>query len=169
LGARDPLRGAAILPRRSTRDPLDGIRGEILSKCRFRVLVLAAFLCLVLGVVVDIAGESSLPELLQAYQQAEAEREPAPVEWLVFCVLLVLIVADIVATLGLVLFSRWAPKLYLVTSVGILLATPLIGPQVTTAWGATFDYASMLATGAVLALAFWSPVREYFSGSADAV
>jgi hypothetical protein len=87
----------------------------MLSTRSFRILVITDLLLVALSVVVGIMGEASLPEPLRAYEQAQSETDVAPSEWVVIGVGIPLIIAVLVASIGLMVFWRPARPLYLAT------------------------------------------------------
>lgn len=99
-----------------------------------RLLIVIEIL-LVLGILaVDSFGSSSLPEPLRDFNAQQFEDSdistPALIAASVFAV--VLLVALVVAWIGLLLFWRPARLLYFLTMVATLLATPFLGPFVET-------------------------------------
>ena len=135
-----------------------------MTKRAFRGLVLVSLALLFLGVVVELVSESSLPEPLRSYVQAEGEKELQPSDWLILAAVLVALPLLIAATLGLCFFKNWARWAYLVVCVVFVAFSPLLGPVVQPAWSAAFEDCSTILTGVILALSFFSPISAYFGG-----
>jgi len=70
--------------------------------------------------------------------------------------------AWLVAAVGLLLFRKTARTLFLVLVVATTALSPLFGVSVETAGGATLIAIANMADGAVLALAYFSPVKNEF-------
>lgn len=98
--------------------------------------------------------------------QIAADRESTP--WLSahasasIAVYAVLVVAWLVGLVGLFRFKSWGRSLSLYSTVASLLAYPLMGSSVS--WGAesSFYESSTLLWGAILAIAYFSPVSARF-------
>jgi hypothetical protein len=68
----------------------------------------------------------------------------------------------LIASIGLLHFDSWARYLYLGLTAWALIAAGLYGIRVTSALGAVLDLAINLLDGAILALAFLSPLKGRF-------
>jgi hypothetical protein len=71
-------------------------------------------------------------------------------------------VATFVAFFGLWRFRPWARRLALIATVVGLLIYPLFGPVVQSGWGQLFYEIHELSWGGILALSYWSSLRERF-------
>jgi len=138
-------------------------------KALLRTLVVLEFSLAILAGAVSWATESSLPEPLRAYVQAQAERE-WPDRYLVMLAAIggPLLLAYVVASVGLFLFWRPARPLYLVTVIGGVLLTPALGPYVDSGWGEMLGAVGGMVTGAILALIYFSPLKELYEGGSTA-
>jgi hypothetical protein len=115
----------------------------------------------VLGsVAVSLSLESSLPEPLVTWLNADAERDLSAQEIALHAVLVAIIASLVVATIGLLCLRRWAAWLYLIATVLGMFLVAFTGPTVEHAVADALDDAGMLMSGAVIALAF-------FTGSLD--
>ncbi|WP_092999113.1 hypothetical protein [Thiohalomonas denitrificans] len=74
----------------------------------------------------------------------------------------VIFVAWLVAAVGLLLFRKLARSLFLILVVTTMALSPLYGLSVETAGGATLISIANMADGVVLALAYFSPVKNEF-------
>lgn len=111
---------------------------------------------ILVGVALSSALESSLPEPLAAWLQAESERDLTSGEIALFAVFVPLILTAIAATVGLFCLRRWAAWLYLFTCLLGVVLMPLTGPTVEHAIPDAFDEAALVLSGMVVALAFFT-------------
>ena len=129
----------------------------MLSKRSLRIMVVTDLLLVALSVIVGIMSEASLPEPLRAYEEAQAEADTTPSQWIAIAVGIPLIIAMLIACVGLLVFWGPARPLYLATVIVAILLTPLAGPYVSTGWAQAIDQASFIITGVVLAVIYFSP------------
>jgi phosphoglycerol transferase MdoB-like AlkP superfamily enzyme len=132
------------------------------SKRLLRILVVAELLMIVLGVAVALLTEPSLPEPLRDWVQAEAEVEPTAGFLVLTGFGFLMVVALVVSNIGLFFFWRFARPLYLVTTLAPVLLLPAFGPDVSSGWAAMFDDLGMILSGIIIALIYWSPLRDLF-------
>jgi hypothetical protein len=71
----------------------------------------------------------------------------------------VLVVSSVI---GLFFFRRWARPLYLVTTILATLLLPVSGPYVASGWSQMIDELGLIVSGVILALIYWSPLKELF-------
>jgi hypothetical protein len=74
-----------------------------------------------------------------------------------------IVVAYIAASVGLMLFKKWARVLFLCLTIGTIVLTPFLGFTVTPALDASIGYIVSLADGAILALAYFTSVANELS------
>lgn len=130
----------------------------------FRLLIIISLVVAVLGSMLDALMPGLLPaELARAYESVEIiENQALPSVLLMLVALVLLLVAGLVATIGLLFFKPWSRSLALWTSVLAVLAYPLLGPAVYSSWAYMLIEVSMITWGAVLAMAYYSEVRSQF-------
>jgi len=116
----------------------------------------------IVGAVVSLLTESALPEPLRAFLKAESEAEVTVREMIMFAAAIPLLILLLVSSIGLFFFWRPARILYLITSVAGLLVTPFFGPYVDAGWGTTFDEAATIVSGVILALIYFSSLKELY-------
>ena len=75
------------------------------------------FLLAVLSLIVGIASEGSLLELLREFERSRAEGEMTTFDWVILGVAISVLIAGLVAYVGLLLFWRLARGIYLGTMV----------------------------------------------------
>lgn len=66
------------------------------------------------------------------------------------------------AYVSLISFMRSGRRLYLLFHILALAILPLTGPSTSTGWGGIFDGASITISGIVLAILYFTPLKEYF-------
>lgn len=68
----------------------------------------------------------------------------------------------ILAAVGLFLFRRWGRTVFLICLLTELAVTVLTGPHVNTGWTMLVGYIYSIIEGVILALIYFSPIREMF-------
>jgi len=131
------------------------------SKRFLRVLIVANLILIAVGAVVGIVGKAWLPDPLRVFEQSRAADITAT-DWILFGVSIPMLIALVVASIGLLLFSRPARPLYLAIIIVDILLTPCWGPYVTTGWARALEAVSYIINGVVLALIYFSPLRDLF-------
>jgi hypothetical protein len=76
-----------------------------------------------------------------------------------------ILVAGLVSSAGLLLFKSWARMLNLATTVAGLVVYPMVEYFVSAGLKVSTDELSALLGGAVLAAAYWSPISARFGPS----
>ncbi|MDA1143275.1 MAG: hypothetical protein O3B01_32355 [Planctomycetota bacterium] len=132
------------------------------SKGFLRTLIVAGFGLGIISVVVSLLTESSLPEPLRAFLDAESEAEVTAREMILLAAAIPLIILVLVSTIGLFFFWRPARILNLISIVAGLILTPFFGPYVDAGWGMTFVEAATIISGVVLALVYFSPLKDLY-------
>ncbi len=134
------------------------------TKTTFRLLILAEILLRIGDGVADHFGESSLPEALRnfPYENWYDGASKTVLVTMAGCLAL-LVLGQIGAYVGLLLFWRPARALYLALVVGEILFTSFfssfyVGPALS--FG--LAEASRVVAGVILALVYWSPVKALF-------
>lgn len=135
----------------------------MLTKRSLRVLIVTDLVLIAVGVVIGIIGEAWLPEPLRAFEQARAEADMTTRDWILVGVGIPLIIAVPVASIGLMCFWRPARPLYLASIVAAALLMPLGGPYITSGWAETLESVSLTVSGVVLAVIYFSPLRDLYA------
>jgi hypothetical protein len=134
------------------------------SRGVLRTLIVAEVGFVVLSVVGSLLTESLLPEPLRAYLATEFEGDIISVRDLVMiCTGIPLVILWLVSSIGLFFFWRPARILYVVAMIFGLLATPFFGPYVDAGLGAMLEDVATIISGIIVALVYFSPVKELFN------
>ena len=132
------------------------------SKGFLRTLIVAEVGLGLLSVVVSSLTETLLPEPLRAFLKAESEAEMTARTMIMGALTIALLVLWLLSSVGLFFFWRPARMLYLVVTVVGLLVAPFFGPYVDAGWGTAFDEASLIGSGVILALIYFSPLKNLY-------
>lgn len=125
------------------------------SATMLRLCVALELALIVISIVLSMVLQPFLPEPLRAWI-AENEQQIRPADLMLFVLFIPLLIALVVASVGLLLLKRWAAWLYLYVNVLGLLLVPFMGPTVEHAVAEMFSEAATMLGGVVLALAFFS-------------
>jgi hypothetical protein len=133
-----------------------------MTRSIFRGLVIGYLILLVASVVTEFATESWLPEPLQAYLQTEEENELTAKEIIIVLVGLSMLLAEVVAVVGLCFFHNWSRWLFLGATVVWVLLTSYAGPYVLSGMAEAMNCLTVLLNGAILAIAWGAPIADMF-------
>ncbi|MEE4192250.1 MAG: hypothetical protein V2I66_11775 [Halieaceae bacterium] len=106
----------------------------------------------ILYVVVSYMFQGLLPTELLEFQRKEYEEVPSTFDSMMALVSLPVIVAHLVSAIGLWKNRHWAPRLFLLSTLGLLLLSPFLGPYIESGLSQTVGSISSLILGALLAL-----------------
>ena len=132
------------------------------SKNFLRILIVVEISLGIISVVVSLLTESALPEPLRAFVKAESEAEMAVGTMIMIATTIPLLILFFMSSIGLIFFWRPARIVYLTATVAGLLLTPFFGPYVDAGWGTAFDEAAILVSGVILALIYFSPLKDLY-------
>ena len=132
----------------------------------FRGLILAHLAALCIFSILFAFDHGVSQALLDAYLQS------VPTWWmgeskLAISLLLAAVAVMIAGYVGLWLFKSWSRTLCLSTTFLGCVLTAMLGPSLYGGLSAAFYDASTLLWGAVLALAYTSPIAHRFRGASD--
>ena len=134
-----------------------------MSSTLFRTFILIYILLVTAAASVD----ALLPELLPRAIAQAVENEPLPMlfenVWLTAAIFIPLFMALIVSIIGLFFFRAWARMLAFYSTVLTFAVYPFFGPTLSSAWASALSDASSLLWGAILAVAYYSSLRERFT------
>lgn len=133
----------------------------MLSKRFLRVLIVVNLILFVVSPVAFVVNEDWLPEPLRAFEQAR-ETEITTADWIQGSVDGAAIIAALVACIGLLVFWRPARPLYFCAIILGTLVTSLGGPDATSGWVEAIEGVSDILAGVVLALIYFSPLKDLY-------
>ena len=126
-----------------------------------------SWLLVIAGVIVSFATENSLPPELQSYLERVENTPLANGEIVLAVVDVTFVVFAVVLTVGLFRFRRWAKTLLPMNFILGLVLIPINGPSVESGWASSLFYLGSLVDGIILALVYFSPLREFFETNGD--
>ena len=135
-----------------------------MSPTIFRCLIVCSVLLIVAAGVVDWL----FPSLISQSLTSALENEPVPsflenYPFISLAVLLPWLAAVLASTVGLLFFQRWARSIALYSTLLGLVFYSFFGPELSSALASALTDASSMAWGAVLALAYYSPLSDRFA------
>jgi len=140
-----------------------------MSPTAFRALIV----CSVVAGLAGSALDALVPDLLAAELSAAINNQPPPrfVEdhpFAVFVPVAALALASIAGAIGLLFYKRWARSLSLWATLGLLAMLPFFGSTAASGWTEALMELSSMTWGAVLALAYFSPLAARFGKAGQA-
>lgn len=135
-----------------------------MSKNHFRIIIVVSLLIAVVGGVYEHIWPDPIADQVFDYIiELEPELEGSSLIIVATLALIAGIMA-VVSYVGLLLFKSWARHVYLAVFVVVFALYPFMGVTVYSGVGQIFYDLSMVLSGVVLALAYYSPVAEYYEG-----
>jgi O-antigen/teichoic acid export membrane protein len=128
----------------------------------YRVLLLTSLVLGIVGAVFDAVFPSALPTNFAQAQEAHEDSLSASVIVLAAVGGLIGLVIGVASAVGLYLFRPWAPRLALAITVLAFPLVVLLGATALSGWSMAIAELSSTLWGAVLALTYFSPLRERF-------
>lgn len=134
----------------------------------FRTLMLASLGLSILAFIIDITVPALVPDMVRFAE--EQYWNGASTAGLVFRIslLVVYLIVSLVAFVGLYFFKPWARVANLVLSALLLVVAPALGHIVLSGLAQGLAEIALMLWGAVLALAYFSPLSERFKSSPNA-
>jgi hypothetical protein len=128
----------------------------------FRALVLLHIAFLLASACAGLYFPELLPADLQAAYAEAAAASPLETQTWSWLILVPLFAAMIAGYIGLFLFRRWGRSICLITTIIGMGLYPLFGPAVLSWLESALADVSNLLWGALLALAYFGPIRARF-------
>jgi hypothetical protein len=138
-----------------------------MTRQNFRKLVVLNWLLLIIAVIVSFATESFLPAELRDYLDARGNAPLTEGEIVLASVGGLFLIFVIVLSVGLFRFRRWAKRLLPLSYIIGLLLLPAAGANVETGWASLMFYLCSLVDGVILAVVYFSPLKEEFETNRD--
>ena len=143
-----------------------------MSKSKFRILIFLHIALTVAGIAVSFIPNMYSPALALAYDNepttwlAIYDNEPigwlTVSEWLVLAIGVPLLLLSILGIFGLYFFKQWGRTVSLYTTISFVLVAPFFGASVASSLESSLLDSASLIWGAILALAYYSPVSSFF-------
>ncbi|MEJ5021025.1 hypothetical protein WH297_14980 [Ochrobactrum vermis] len=134
----------------------------VMTKQRFRILILSYIATLVATAVDAVYFPAQVSKELAAAYAKEA-LPPFVFSPAVFLVLAaVSLAAIIIPPVSLFFFKKWGRWLGVCTTIVMLVGLPFLGPSLSSGFGTAVLQLSAALWGAVLALAYFSPISRDF-------
>jgi hypothetical protein len=140
-----------------------------MTRSQFRLLVVINQLLILVSVAVQEVTDKSLPPELKSYLGIDESVLSPPVSgfygwnW----VTLVIILAGVIASIGLCFGKRWGRELYLLTFLAALFTTLMGDLYVNTTWTVFVSYLVGTTEGMILGLAYFSHIKRMFQHSEE--
>lgn len=128
----------------------------------FRLLVILSIVLGFASMGVDLLTDLVSPELTNTIEKESMLGVMETHPFILLAILLPWIIAALVGVIGIFLFKRWGRTLSLYsTAIGFLIV-PFLGSVASSGLSYALDQASFTLWGAVLAVAYFSPISELF-------
>jgi hypothetical protein len=140
-----------------------------MTRSQFRLLVVTNQLLILVSVAVQEVTDKSFPPELKSYLGIDESVLSPPVSgfygwnW----VTLVIILAGVIASIGLCFGKRWGRELYLLTFLAALFTTLMGDLYVDTTWTVFVSYLVGTTEGMILGLAYFSHIKRMFQHSEE--
>lgn len=134
----------------------------MIAETGFRVVIASSVAAGVVGIIVMVLSEASLPFELQRYMSRQSAGPISTRDLIMLVIWVPAMVLSLIAAIGMFFFWRPARTLALIGTLLALAAVPFSSPIVATGIATLFNEISSISWGMVLALAYWSPVAQHF-------
>lgn len=125
-----------------------------------RLCVVFEWVFLALGIGLSFMLASRLPEPLREWLASDRERDPATRDFLALALFIPASLCWLAGSVGLLFLKRWAARLYLGAILVLIPLDCLFGPTVEHAVTMLYFNVSLVLSGLVLGLAFFSPALQ---------
>ncbi len=139
-----------------------------MSRTGFRALLLVYIACFVVSLIAVFMPADFSDQLAEAYY-AEPQVWLARNESLLFAVGVVSLCAFAFGLWGLFRFKRWGRTLSFYSTVAGLILLPFMGPDLSSSFESTIAEISAMTWGAILAVAYFSPLGDLFDKPAAGI
>ena len=137
----------------------------MIAETGFRVILASSVAAGIVGIIVSMLSEASLPFELQSYASRQSDGPFSGQDILALIIWVPAMVISLIAAIGMFFFWRPARVLALIGTLLALVALPFSEPFVATGLATLFNEGSSILWGMVLALAYWSPLAQRFARS----
>ena len=137
----------------------------MITETGFRVILASSVAAGIVGIIVTVLSEASLPFELQSYASRQSDGPFSGQDILALIIWVPAMVISLIAAIGMFFFWRPARVLALIGTLLALVALPFSEPFVATGLATLFNEGSSILWGMALALAYWSPLAQRFARS----
>ena len=133
-----------------------------MAASHFRALLIASLIFSALGAVIDTVFPGLLPEPFSKALQLQDEAIAGPWVYALLALALLLLAALVASVVGLYLFRPWSRPLAVGMTIVAVVLVPFFGAVAESGIASAAMELSSLLWGAVLAVAYFSPLAETF-------
>jgi hypothetical protein len=134
----------------------------VIGDTGFRVVLVSSVAAGVVGLIVSILSEASLPFELQRYLARQSSGPLSGRDLIAVVIWMPAMIVTVVAAVGMFFFWRPSRLLGVIATLLALLALPFSTPTVVSGITSFFNEASSILWGIVLGLAYWSSIAGRF-------
>ena len=134
----------------------------MITETGFRVVLASSVAAGIVGIIVMMLSEASLPFELQRYVSRQSDGPLSGRDILALLIWVPAIVISLIAAIGMFFFWRPGRVLALIGTLLALAALPFSEPYVATGLATLFNEGSSILWGMVLALVYWSSLSQRF-------
>lgn len=138
----------------------------MITETGFRVVLVSSVAAGIVGIIVMLLSEASLPFELQRYVSRQSAEPLSGGNLIAVVIWVPAMVITLIAAIGMFFFWRPARVLALIGTLLALAALPFSDPFVATGLATLFNEGSSILWGMVLALAYWAPLSQRFGSVA---
>ncbi len=138
------------------------LTGISMSSKHFRLLLIASLIFGLVGAFFDVMFPSAIPEALSDAQEAHDAKLSMPTLIYLGLGALISVITSVTAFIGLYIFRPWAPRLAIIATALTMLIYPALGVSLFSGWAASLNEISSILWGVVLAMVYFSPLKERF-------
>ena len=125
-----------------------------------RIFVIADFVMMIASIALSLGLEDRLPPLLLEWTISESNREMTPIEGIYLAFSLPVLGLALIGSIGLFLLKKWGAWCFLLSLVISYALLPLAGPTVEHAIAVMVSDFSIIASGIIIGIAFFSDVFD---------
>lgn len=133
-------------------------KAKMKPKNILRVAVFLYWVFLILSIATSFALENTLPEPLKTWLEQQAEADITNLEIILVFIGIPLLVIELIASICLCLLHQWAKWGFLTTTIIGYLLFLFAGPIVEDALSVTLEEISVMLSGLILGLVFFTDV-----------
>ena len=133
-----------------------------MDPANFKKLIIIWWILVAILLPVSVVSQRYLPDELLVYIDRIANKQPELFDWIILGIGLGMLIAVIIASIGLYRLRHWGRKLFLWTHILSLAVSPALGPSVMSEWTATVCYLNLIVSGGIIFLSYTSPTSLSF-------